>query len=138
MAWVNRSIFSVGIRFIPNVEIKTIPSMSEIVTAPNMPITIARSTKLLFAAGYIRTGMSGLSNQAEDPESFAEGLRYLSDYRLFLNYQTKRIGGTTDIRTVLIEGDFSDYRDSIIKKWQARKMGPLPQLVSGCPSTKIG
>lgn len=80
----------------------------------------------------------GLSIQAEDPESFAKGLINLSNYRLFLNYQTKRIGGTTDVRTVLIEGDFSDYRDSIIKKWSARDMGRLLHLASGIRSTKMG
>ncbi len=80
----------------------------------------------------------GLSIQAEDPESFAKGLLNLSDYRLFLKYQTKRIGATTDVRTALIEGDFSDYRDSIIKKWQARKMGSLINLARGIRLTKIG
>ena len=80
----------------------------------------------------------GLSIQAEDPESFAKGLINLSDYRLFLNYQTKRIGGTTDVRTVLIEGNFSDYRGSIIKKWSARDMGRLLHLASGIRSTRTG
>jgi hypothetical protein len=48
-----------GRKFIPRIEIKTIPSMLIIVTPPNTLVTSIRPGRLLFAAGYINMGING-------------------------------------------------------------------------------
>lgn len=71
--------------------------------------------------------------QEEDPTSFAERISTTLDYKLYLNYRTKRIGGETQKRTVIIEGDLATYRDSIVKKWKARGLDNLVRLAINAP-----
>lgn len=60
-----------------------------------------------------------------DPVQFARALKDLREYRIVLDYSTKRVGGDGPQREIVIEGEFATYRESIIKKWNLLKMESL-------------
>ena len=57
MAWENLSNFSTGINLNPEIVNKTIDSIVTIVVIANVNVTSTNEITLLFAAGYIRTGI---------------------------------------------------------------------------------
>jgi hypothetical protein len=69
----------------------------------------------------------------EDPRLLAHKLSDPAEYRLTLSYKTKRIGGETPERSVMIEGDFTGYRNLLINKWKARSALGLVDLANGAP-----
>ena len=69
----------------------------------------------------------------ESPRLLAHKISNPADYRLLLHYKTKRIGGETFERIIVFDGDFTGYRDSLIKKWKARGLVDLVQVAGGAP-----
>ena len=66
----------------------------------------------------------------QDPGAFAQALQSLSTYRVVLQYHTRRIGGESGPSTLVIEGDFSDFRRNVLEHWNGFGFSHLVQLVS--------
>jgi hypothetical protein len=68
-----------------------------------------------------------------DPRQFAHSLSNDPRYRILLRYHTKRIGGSSPQKLIVIEGNLADYKQSVRLKWMGRKLIDLVDLVNGGP-----
>lgn len=64
-----------------------------------------------------------------DPRKFAKALSYEQNFKIDLNYRTKRIGSVSAPTLVVIAGDFSGYKKQLIQKWKARGLDDLIDII---------
>lgn len=70
-----------------------------------------------------------LNSTLDDPNKFALALRSNLQFKIFLKYKTKRIGGFSKPSTILIAGDFSGYCEKILPIWQRWNLNNLAEIL---------
>lgn len=71
----------------------------------------------------------GIRIADREPVVFAQTLRSLRNYTIALNYRTERIGGLSEWRPLIIEGDFQEFREKILEYWEGFGFSDLAKLV---------
>lgn len=67
----------------------------------------------------------------QNPNSFAQSLRYPGSYRIVIEYHTIRFDDLSQTHYLKLEGNFQEFHDDICKKWKNCRLDELAQL-AGC------
>lgn len=100
--------------------------------------TIDRNTRLWFHNGpptrlqersrLSKQMMIDFTISERNPQAFARALQTPQSYRIALKYYTRRTGGTSQEKSLVIEGNLEHFREKVIEYWQGFRFAQLAEI----------